>query len=117
MTLFLLGTQEPKLLHCKVALCAAIHNIGRNYQTGSEPTFLNDGKFLDNGRSGYVLKPSKMRDEKSGYNPTAKGKVAKTVELSVWAEFISFLSHCLDCQCLQIAKGNGKRTEIIWRCN
>jgi len=57
--------------------------VALNYQTGSEPTWTNDGKFLDNGRSGYVLKPHYMRDIKAPFNPAAKAKVTKHVELNI----------------------------------
>ncbi|XP_050408495.1 1-phosphatidylinositol 4,5-bisphosphate phosphodiesterase delta-4 isoform X3 [Patella vulgata] len=32
--------------------------VALNYQTGSEPMQLNHGRFLDNGGTGYVLKPN-----------------------------------------------------------
>lgn len=38
-----------------------------NYQTPDKPMWLNSGRFLDNGRCGYVLKPSVMFQE--GFNP------------------------------------------------
>lgn len=30
---------------------------------------LQNGKFLDNGGSGYILKPQFLRDDKSNFNP------------------------------------------------
>jgi len=65
------------------AWCSGAQIVALNYQTGAEPTFLNDGKFLDNGRSGYVLKPKFMREEKSAFNPTMKQKVAKTLYVQI----------------------------------
>lgn len=41
--------------------------VALNYQTPDRPMQLNQGKFLQNGRCGYVLRPSFMFDEK--YNP------------------------------------------------
>jgi len=57
--------------------------VALNYQTGAEPTFLNDGKFLDNGNSGYVLKPKYMRDDKVPFNPNIKSKGAKTLVVTI----------------------------------
>jgi len=45
--------------------------------------WLNVGKFLDNGRSGYILKPQYMREEKITYNPETKVPVVKTLIVTV----------------------------------
>ena len=42
------------------AWSAGNHMVALNYQTACEQCQLNDGKFLENGRCGYVLKPSYM---------------------------------------------------------
>lgn len=55
----------------------------RNYQTGAEPTWLNDGKFQDNGHSGYVLKPQYMREEKITFNPEGKHSNVKQLIVNV----------------------------------
>jgi hypothetical protein len=57
--------------------------VALNYQTGAEPTWVNDGRFLDNGNSGYVLKPKYLRDEKSGFNPNGKIKPVKTLNITI----------------------------------
>lgn len=49
--------------------------VALNYQTGSDPLWTNNGKFLDNGRAGYILKPECMRD--GSYDPDAKAKTSK----------------------------------------
>eukprot|EP00042_Codosiga_hollandica_P058066 m.871235 g.871235 ORF g.871235 m.871235 type:complete len:895 (-) comp59761_c1_seq4:1897-4581(-) len=36
--------------------------VALNYQTPDKPMWLNSGRFLDNGRCGYVLKPDIMMD-------------------------------------------------------
>jgi len=61
--------------------------VALNYQTGSEPTWINDGKFLDNGRCGYILKPKYLREEKITFNPTAKAKPVRTLILTVISGF------------------------------
>jgi len=61
--------------------------VALNYQTGSEPTWINDGKFLENGRCGYVLKPKYLREEKITFNPTAKAKPVKTLNLTIISGF------------------------------
>jgi len=57
--------------------------VALNYQTGSESMWLNDGRFMDNGRCGYVLKPAYMRAEKITFDPFAKMKPVKTLEITV----------------------------------
>ncbi|KFO36589.1 1-phosphatidylinositol-4,5-bisphosphate phosphodiesterase zeta-1 [Fukomys damarensis] len=53
-------TQARKLSKLRVAL---------NFQTPGLPMDLQNGKFLDNGGSGYILKPQFLRDTKSQFNP------------------------------------------------
>jgi len=65
------------------AWVAGAQIVALNYQTGSEPTYLNDGKFLDNGRCGYVLKPKYMRTEKVFFDPMQKQKQNKTLFVEV----------------------------------
>jgi len=57
--------------------------VALNYQTGSEPTWINDGKFQDNGGCGYILKPKYMREEKITFNPELKIKATKHLELII----------------------------------
>jgi len=46
--------------------------VALNYQTSSEPMWLNRGKFMVNGNSGYVLKPEFMNKRGRGtFNPDA----------------------------------------------
>jgi uncharacterized protein YjbI with pentapeptide repeats len=57
--------------------------VALNYQTGADPMWINDGKFLDNGGSGYVLKPKFLREEKITFNPEGKLSVQKTLHVTV----------------------------------
>lgn len=41
--------------------------VSLNYQTGDKPMHLNDGRFSQNGKCGYVLMPDCMFD--AGFNP------------------------------------------------
>ncbi|XP_032763207.1 1-phosphatidylinositol 4,5-bisphosphate phosphodiesterase zeta-1 [Rattus rattus] len=43
--------------------------VALNFQTPGLPMDLQNGKFLDNGGSGYVLKPDFLRDTTFGFNP------------------------------------------------
>ncbi|XP_021114799.1 1-phosphatidylinositol 4,5-bisphosphate phosphodiesterase zeta-1 isoform X5 [Heterocephalus glaber] len=43
--------------------------VALNFQTPGLPMDLQNGKFLDNGGSGYILKPQFLRDIKSKFNP------------------------------------------------
>jgi len=57
--------------------------VALNYQTGSEPMWLNNGKFLDNGNCGYLLKPKYMREKEITFNPEEPGPVQKTLLINV----------------------------------
>ena len=46
--------------------------VALNYQTWDDPMFVNDGRFKQNGRCGYVLKPSYLRDPTSFVPPAEK---------------------------------------------
>jgi len=65
--------------------CAGSQIVALNYQTGSESMWLNEGKYLDNGSCGYVLKPKFMRESKITYNPDGKPnpKECKTIEVTI----------------------------------
>jgi len=57
-----------------------------NYQTGDKPMQINQAKFMDNGRCGYLLRPEFMF--KDGYLPSDRGGPAEvsgvsSLELSV----------------------------------
>ncbi|XP_028636899.1 1-phosphatidylinositol 4,5-bisphosphate phosphodiesterase zeta-1 [Grammomys surdaster] len=43
--------------------------VALNFQTPGLPMDLQNGKFLDNGGTGYVLKPDFLRDATRGFNP------------------------------------------------
>ncbi|XP_008056772.1 1-phosphatidylinositol 4,5-bisphosphate phosphodiesterase zeta-1 [Carlito syrichta] len=43
--------------------------VALNFQTPGLPMDLQNGKFLDNGSSGYILKPQFLRDVKSNFSP------------------------------------------------
>jgi len=49
--------------------CVGSQIVALNYQTASEPMQVNDGKFRDNGKCGYLLKPEFLNDSKSTFNP------------------------------------------------
>jgi len=72
--------------------------VALNYQTGSEPMWVNDGKFLDNGRSGYILKPKEMRGDSITWNPNSKMSVRSTLQVSVISGW-------------QLPKAEGKETK------
>jgi len=46
------------------------HMVALNYQTGDSGMFVNNGRFLDNGKCGYVLKPPAiLAPEKTEISP------------------------------------------------
>ncbi len=48
--------------HAHTRTRAHTHTVALNYQTAGKSMDWNDGKFLQNGRCGYVLKPDIMRE-------------------------------------------------------
>nr|XP_011739204.1 1-phosphatidylinositol 4,5-bisphosphate phosphodiesterase zeta-1 isoform X2 [Macaca nemestrina] len=44
--------------------------VALNFQTPGLPMDLQNGKFLDNGGSGYILKPHFLRESESYFNPS-----------------------------------------------
>ncbi|CAH1778916.1 unnamed protein product [Owenia fusiformis] len=61
----------------------AIWNCGSqllalNYQTPDKPMQINEGRFIQNGRSGYILKPEFLRRE--GFDPFDKNSLDGDVE-------------------------------------
>ncbi|XP_058230768.1 1-phosphatidylinositol 4,5-bisphosphate phosphodiesterase delta-3-A [Hemibagrus wyckioides] len=49
------------------------HMVALNFQTPGEQMDLNRGRFLPNGRCGYVLKPDFLRQPNSNFNPENTG--------------------------------------------
>lgn len=47
--------------------------VALNFQTLGEQMDLNQGRFLPNGRCGYVLKPDFLRQRDSEFNPENTG--------------------------------------------
>eukprot|EP00064_Thunnus_orientalis_P025467 superscaffoldBa00012942_g25840 len=46
--------------------------VALNFQTTCKNMDLNQGRFLINGKSGYILKPAYMRDRSTKFNPKHK---------------------------------------------
>jgi phosphatidylinositol phospholipase C delta len=65
------------------AWCCGSQIVALNYQTGAEEMWLNDGKFLGNGRAGYILKPEFMRGDSSTFDWRAQKKAPVQATLVV----------------------------------
>ncbi|XP_005040465.1 PREDICTED: 1-phosphatidylinositol 4,5-bisphosphate phosphodiesterase zeta-1 [Ficedula albicollis] len=57
--------------------------VALNFQTRGLPMELQDGKFLDNGACGYVLKPEFLRDCNTSFTPRNVGGYSKPMSLSI----------------------------------
>ena len=55
-----------------------MYKVALNYQTKTEPMFLNQALFQLNGGSGFILKPPYMRNDESIYD-VMKGKFTKSL--------------------------------------
>jgi len=56
--------------------------VALNYQTASKPLFINDGKFLQGNKAGYVLKPKYFVNHDPAFNPE-KGDDRLEYEITV----------------------------------
>ncbi|KAK2101281.1 1-phosphatidylinositol 4,5-bisphosphate phosphodiesterase zeta-1 [Saguinus oedipus] len=74
-------TRARKLSKLRVAL---------NFQTPGLPMDLQNGKFLDNGGSGYILKPHFLRDSKSDFNPS---NIKESMPVTLTIRLSSFSHH------------------------
>ncbi|XP_062932326.1 1-phosphatidylinositol 4,5-bisphosphate phosphodiesterase zeta-1 [Cynocephalus volans] len=57
--------------------------VALNFQTPGLPMDLQNGKFLDNGSSGYLLKPQFLIDSKSNFNPRKAIEDSDPVTLTI----------------------------------
>ncbi|NXQ31421.1 PLCZ1 phosphodiesterase, partial [Alaudala cheleensis] len=57
--------------------------VALNFQTPGMQMELQDGKFLDNGGCGYVLKPEFLRDRNTKFTPRNVGGYSKPMSLSI----------------------------------
>ncbi|XP_006888547.1 PREDICTED: 1-phosphatidylinositol 4,5-bisphosphate phosphodiesterase zeta-1 [Elephantulus edwardii] len=57
--------------------------VALNFQTPGLPMDLQIGKFLDNGGSGYVLKPHFLRDINLKFDPSESFRVTKPITLTI----------------------------------
>ncbi|XP_021246620.1 1-phosphatidylinositol 4,5-bisphosphate phosphodiesterase zeta-1 isoform X2 [Numida meleagris] len=57
--------------------------VALNFQTPGVPMELQNGKFLDNGGCGYILKPEFLRNRNSTFNPHNVGRYSKPMSLSI----------------------------------
>ncbi|GMS83935.1 hypothetical protein PENTCL1PPCAC_6110, partial [Pristionchus entomophagus] len=66
---------------------AGCHMVALNYQTGDKAMQVNNGKFLANGRCGYVLKPAYMLDE--SFDPLQGNKVSTSAPVKLTIHVIA----------------------------
>ncbi|XP_067997996.1 LOW QUALITY PROTEIN: 1-phosphatidylinositol 4,5-bisphosphate phosphodiesterase zeta-1 [Melanerpes formicivorus] len=57
--------------------------VALNFQTGGLHMDLYNGKFLDNGGCGYILKPEFLRNQNSTFTPRNVGRYSQPVSLSI----------------------------------
>lgn len=59
--------------------------VALNFQTPGLPMDIQNGKFLDNGGSGYILKPHFLRDTETEFNPKKTPENSKPITLTIKA--------------------------------
>lgn len=69
-SLMLQRSPPARLCYWLHTLCCA---VALNFQTPGEQMDLNQGRFLSNGRCGYILKPSFLCSPTSNFNPENTG--------------------------------------------
>ncbi|XP_056451897.1 1-phosphatidylinositol 4,5-bisphosphate phosphodiesterase delta-1b isoform X2 [Gadus chalcogrammus] len=78
--------------------------VALNFQTRCADMSLNQGRFLVNGRSGYVLKPSYLRDAASEFDPI-------TLTRGPWLKHKNL--HIMVISGQQLPKVKAKKTSIV----
>lgn len=69
-----------------------------NFQTPGLPMDLQNGKFLDNGSSGYILKPQFLRDFETEFNPYEIPQNSNPVTLTIRVRLITIFPFLLLCK-------------------
>ncbi|KAK2821979.1 hypothetical protein Q5P01_022044 [Channa striata] len=83
---------------------AGFQIVALNFQTACTAMNLNQGRFLVNGKSGYVLKPSYMRDTATEFDPI-------TLSRGDWLKHK--ILHVMIISAQQLPKVNQKKTSIV----
>ncbi|XP_062337457.1 1-phosphatidylinositol 4,5-bisphosphate phosphodiesterase delta-1b isoform X1 [Osmerus eperlanus] len=78
--------------------------VALNFQTPDKDMNVNQGKFQTNGKSGYILKPSFLRDQASMFNPL-------TLTKGEWLQHKTL--HIMVISAQQLPKINQKKTSIV----
>nr|XP_061795069.1 1-phosphatidylinositol 4,5-bisphosphate phosphodiesterase delta-1-like [Nerophis lumbriciformis] len=78
--------------------------VALNFQTNCEDMDLNQGKFLVNGKSGYILKPAYLRKRDTEFDPI-------TLTRGEWLKHK--LLHVMVISAQQLPKINNKKSSIV----
>ncbi|XP_036939376.1 1-phosphatidylinositol 4,5-bisphosphate phosphodiesterase delta-1b isoform X2 [Acanthopagrus latus] len=78
--------------------------VALNFQTACQDMDLNQGRFLVNGKSGYVLKPAFMREEATEFDPI-------TLTRGDWLKHKTL--HVMVISAQQLPKVNNKKSSIV----
>ncbi|XP_028282564.1 1-phosphatidylinositol 4,5-bisphosphate phosphodiesterase delta-1-like isoform X2 [Parambassis ranga] len=78
--------------------------VALNFQTACEDMHVNQGRFLVNGKSGYVLKPAFMRDSDTEFDPV-------TLTRGAWLKHKTL--HIMIISAQQLPKVNNKKSSIV----
>ncbi|KAJ8272876.1 hypothetical protein GJAV_G00094470 [Gymnothorax javanicus] len=78
--------------------------VALNFQTPSKELDLNQGRFLPNNLSGYILKPSFLRDPTTEFDPV-------TITKGVWLQHK--ILHVMVISAQQLPKLNKKKKSIV----
>ncbi|XP_068604489.1 1-phosphatidylinositol 4,5-bisphosphate phosphodiesterase delta-1-like [Brachionichthys hirsutus] len=78
--------------------------VALNFQTNCSEMDVNQGRFLVNGRSGYVLKPAFMRDVDTEFDPV-------TLTRGAWLQHKTL--HIMVISAQQLPKVNNKKSSIV----
>ncbi|KAL0966564.1 hypothetical protein UPYG_G00296840, partial [Umbra pygmaea] len=78
--------------------------VALNFQTSCSNMDVNQGRFLTNGKTGYILKPAYMRDRSSEFDPI-------TLTRGPWLQHKTLDIKIISAQ--QLPKVNEKKTSIV----
>lgn len=64
--------------------------VALNFQTPGLPMDIQNGKFLDNGNSGYILKPQFLRNIETEFNPRKAPEDSNPITLTIRVRLVTF---------------------------
>uniref|UniRef100_A0A3B4GJZ2 Phosphoinositide phospholipase C n=1 Tax=Pundamilia nyererei TaxID=303518 RepID=A0A3B4GJZ2_9CICH len=103
-TSFIRIVKAEPIIGDKWCVCVCVCVLALNFQTPCTDMDMNQGRFLVNGKSGYILKPAFMRDVATEFDPI-------TLTRGDWLKHKTL--HVMVISAQQLPKVNQKKSSIV----